>query len=62
MASIVTSIITRTASANPAATSPALRAAPQGGILDGGNPSKYNPKDPITIFIIQVTVLSLQTK
>lgn len=62
MASIVTSIITTTASAKPAATSAALRVASQGGILDGGNPSKYNPKDPITIFIIQVNVLCLQTK
>lgn len=62
MASIVTSIITPTASAKPAATSATLRAASQGGILDGGNPSKYNPKDPITIFIIQVNVLRLQTR
>jgi hypothetical protein len=30
------------------------RAPPQGGILEGGNPSHYDPKNPIVIFIIQV--------
>lgn len=62
MASFATSIVSQTTSAKPAATSAKLRAASQGGILDGGNPSKYNPKDPITIFIIQVSVLRLQAK
>lgn len=37
-----------------AATSTAVRATPQGGILEGGNPSEYDPKNPIVMFIIQV--------
>lgn len=31
-----------------------FRAAPQGGIIEGANPSHYDPKNPIIIFIIQV--------
>lgn len=38
---------------SPTATS-TLRASNQGGIIDGANPTKYNPKDPIILFIIQV--------
>lgn len=30
------------------------RATNQAGVLGGLNPSKYNPKDPLTTFIIQV--------
>jgi hypothetical protein len=30
-------------------------APPQGGIIEGMNPVHYNPKDPITLFIIQVS-------
>ncbi|KAI9894192.1 MAG: K(+)/H(+) antiporter [Vezdaea aestivalis] len=33
------------------------RAASQGGILEGANPSHYNPKDPITLFIIQAGII-----
>lgn len=31
------------------------RAPSQGGVIEGANPSVYNPKDPITMFIIQVS-------
>jgi hypothetical protein len=49
----VTEMVTRTinGSATPSST---YRAAPQGGILEGGNPSHYDPKNPIILFIIQV--------
>jgi hypothetical protein len=30
------------------------RAPSQGGVIEGSNPTEYNPKDPIIIFIIQV--------
>jgi hypothetical protein len=40
-------IATASASSRPTA-------APQGGILEGMDPSHYNPKDPIIMFIIQV--------
>ncbi|KAL5357348.1 Sodium/hydrogen exchanger family-domain-containing protein [Aspergillus floccosus] len=33
------------------------RAPPQGGILEGGNPSHYDPKNPIVIFIIQASII-----
>ncbi|KAI9166417.1 sodium/hydrogen exchanger family protein [Paramyrothecium foliicola] len=33
------------------------RAPSQGGVIEGMNPSVYNPKDPITIFIIQVSLI-----
>lgn len=56
MASVVTRTVTKTvASLTPSGT---VRAAPQGGILEGGNPSKYDPKNPIIMFIIQVGPLS----
>lgn len=31
------------------------RAPSQAGVIEGANPSVYNPKDPIIIFIIQVS-------
>jgi hypothetical protein len=31
------------------------RAPSQGGVIDGLNPTHYNPKDPVTIFIIQAS-------
>ncbi|OAA75968.1 K+ homeostasis protein Kha1 [Akanthomyces lecanii RCEF 1005] len=33
------------------------RAPPQGGIIEGANPSKYNPGDPIILFIIQASLI-----
>lgn len=51
----ITSIITKTvASTAPTNTH---RATPQGGILEGGNPSHYDPKNPIIIFIIQAGII-----
>ncbi|KAG8425547.1 hypothetical protein J3458_002236 [Metarhizium acridum] len=41
---------------SPTATS-TLRASNQGGIIDGANPTKYNPKDPIILFIIQAVLI-----
>jgi hypothetical protein len=49
----VTDTITKTVSMAATAASTA-RAKAQGGILEGENPTHYNPKDPIIIFIIQV--------
>ena len=39
----------------------AVRAANQGGILQGSNPSAYDPKNPIFVFIIQVSLSPLPT-
>ncbi|RBQ86154.1 hypothetical protein VDGD_04796 [Verticillium dahliae] len=33
------------------------RAPPQGGVIEGANPSEYNPNDPIVIFIIQAGMI-----
>jgi hypothetical protein len=49
---VVTSVVTTMASA--ASASSTLRARPQGGILEGEDPSEYDSKNPITLFIIQV--------
>ena len=35
------------------------RAPKQGGVIEGSNPSQYNPKEPIVLFIIQVSTLDL---
>ncbi|KAJ5963965.1 Cation/H+ exchanger [Penicillium vulpinum] len=31
--------------------------SPQGGILEGGNPSHYDPKNPLVLFIIQAVII-----
>jgi len=38
-------------------SSNSTRATPQGGILDGSNPSVYDPKNPIILFVIQVVII-----
>ncbi|KAI9650322.1 hypothetical protein NHQ30_000335 [Ciborinia camelliae] len=52
--STIASTVT-TASSSASATS-THRATPQGGILEGGNPTVYNPSNPIILFIIQCTL------
>lgn len=48
---VATTITKASGSASPTSTN---RAAPQGGILEGGNPTVYSPSNPIILFIIQV--------
>ncbi|PMD48275.1 hypothetical protein L207DRAFT_521672 [Hyaloscypha variabilis F] len=60
MSSILASVVTttRTVTASSSSTpSATLRATPQGGILEGSNPSKYDPKNPIFLFIIQAGII-----
>ncbi|CAI7616187.1 unnamed protein product [Penicillium manginii] len=40
-----------------AATAAGNRATPQGGILEGGNPTHYDTKNPIVVFIIQAVII-----
>lgn len=40
-----------------AASSDGNRASPQAGVLEGGNPAKYNASSPITLFIIQAMII-----
>lgn len=56
MASIVTKTVTAAASAAASATS-TTRVTPQGGILEGSNPSVYDQKNPIILFIIQAGII-----
>ncbi|POR31660.1 K(+)/H(+) antiporter 1 [Tolypocladium paradoxum] len=46
-----------TTMSSAAATSTAYRAPPQGGVIEGANPSQYEPSNPITLFIIQVSLI-----
>ncbi|KZF24577.1 hypothetical protein L228DRAFT_219037 [Xylona heveae TC161] len=65
MATSVASVVTRTVTdftktvtkTAGATASSANRAAPQGGILEGADPSKYDPKNPIILFIIQASII-----
>ena len=54
--SIVVSVVTKTvtATSSSASASSTDRATPQGGIFEGSNPSHYDSKNPIILFIIQV--------
>ncbi|KAI5456899.1 K+/H+ antiporter 1 [Mariannaea sp. PMI_226] len=49
----VTSIVT----ASAAAANSTNKVTPQGGVIEGANPSVYNPKDPLVIFIIQAGLI-----
>ncbi|EER27229.1 Sodium/hydrogen exchanger family protein [Coccidioides posadasii C735 delta SOWgp] len=55
MALVVAQTGTVGGSAAPAA--PTNRATPQGGIFDRLNPSQYDPKNPLTLFIIQASII-----
>lgn len=58
MATAVFATVTKTVTAKAAATTAAsVRVAKQGGILEGANPSKYDSKNPIIIFIIQASII-----
>ncbi|KAI9707653.1 MAG: K(+)/H(+) antiporter [Candelina mexicana] len=57
VASVVTTTVTKTAASVAASASSTMRAIPQGGILEGANPSHYDSKNPITIFIIQAGII-----
>lgn len=46
---------TATTTATATATS-AVKVSPQGGILEGGNPTHYDSKNPLVLFIIQVWI------
>lgn len=48
---MATANVTTTATANSTNA-----VSPQGGILEGGNPTHYDSKNPLVLFIIQVTM------
>ncbi|KAM5354054.1 hypothetical protein ACJ41O_000704 [Fusarium nematophilum] len=51
-----------TTTAAAAATATGDRAPAQGGIFEGLNPTVFNPADPITLFIIQATIVIALTR
>lgn len=53
----VTEALTRTVIVTSSTPSSTLRASPQAGILEGANPSHYDSKNPLTIFIIQAGII-----
>lgn len=60
----ITEFVTRTvnATAATATTTSANRATPQGGIFEHVNPTHYDTKNPITLFIIQASIVIVMTR
>ncbi|SMR52668.1 unnamed protein product [Zymoseptoria tritici ST99CH_3D1] len=56
MATTVTEFVTNTVTRTAAAAT-ATGVKPQGGILEGENPSQYDSKNPIILFIIQAGII-----
>ncbi|KAM5485202.1 hypothetical protein McanCB56680_002123 [Microsporum canis] len=54
MASMTASLVAAAAVASPTSTH---RASPQGGIFDKANPTHYDPKNPLVLFIIQAGLI-----
>jgi Sodium/hydrogen exchanger family len=53
----VTHDVTRTLTVTAGTPSSTNRAPAQAGILEHGNPSVYDPKNPLTVFIIQAGII-----
>ncbi|QIW97812.1 hypothetical protein AMS68_003330 [Peltaster fructicola] len=53
----VTQALTATITAASASATSSDRATPQAGILEGSNPTVYDPKNPIILFIIQAGII-----
>ena len=58
----VTEFITRTVNATSATASSENRATPQGGVFEGVNPTHYDTKNPIVLFIIQASIVIIFTR
>lgn len=65
MASVTTTVlqtVTRTVSAAASLTAGADRAPPQGGVFEGVNPTHWDSKNPITLFVIQACLVIAFTR
>jgi hypothetical protein len=64
MASItVTEFVTRTVNATCATTTTSSnRATPQGGVFEHVNPTHFDPKNPIVLFVIQASLVLILTR
>jgi Kef-type K+ transport system membrane component KefB len=58
----VTEFITKTVNATTATSTSTNRATPQGGIFEHVNPTVYDPKNPIILFIIQAAIVIIFTR
>lgn len=58
----VTEFITKTVNATTATSTSTNRATPQGGIFEHVNPTDYDPKNPIILFIIQAAIVIILTR
>ena len=59
---LFTATVTRTIFTSSGAPSSTARAAPQGGVFEHGNPTKYDPKNPIILFVIQAAIVLILTR
>ncbi|KAL2428794.1 K(+)/H(+) antiporter 1 [Exophiala dermatitidis] len=58
----VTELLTKTVSATAASSTGTIRATPQGGIFEHVNPTHYDTKNPIILFIIQASIVIILTR
>lgn len=65
MASLTGSLVetvTRTVTATASTATSTNRATPQGGVFEGSNPTHFDPKNPITLFVIQAVLVIAFTR
>lgn len=58
----VTDYLTKTVNGTAATSSAAVRATPQGGIFDHVDPTVYDTKNPIILFVIQAAIVIIFTR
>lgn len=58
----VTEFVTQTVNATAATASADNRATPQGGVFENVDPTEYDPKNPIILFIIQAAIVIIFTR
>ena len=59
---LFTATVTRTIYTSSGVANSTSRAAPQGGVFEHGNPTKYDPKNPIILFVIQAAIVLVLTR
>ncbi|XMA11277.1 hypothetical protein WAI453_004068 [Rhynchosporium graminicola] len=57
MSSSMLATASRTVLSSASPTPTGSRAAPQGGVIEGLNPTTYDPKYPVVLFIIQAGII-----
>ncbi|KAI1609168.1 Sodium/hydrogen exchanger family-domain-containing protein [Exophiala viscosa] len=62
MATATVTDFTKTVTVTAATSSATVRASPQGGIFDHVDPTVYDPKNPIILFVIQAAIVIVFTR